>query len=173
MEIVYILQVVTICITVVTLAVNVFVTLITSRQSNYNKIITKSRLEFLKRNRDNAAQFAAEAKNIALKLKCADKTVDMKTLYFSYEQICIALKPYNAIDNKILDAGKTVLSLVEQSILDGELNSELINSINEFVKLINIYDDADWKFIKQQFNSTNKKSEDFDDICDKIIKKYQ
>lgn len=52
------------------------------------------------------------------------------------------------------------------------LDATLQGEIDEFSKLFNIYDDADWKFIKQQFNSTNKKSADFDKICDEIKSKY-
>lgn len=172
MDIVYVLQVVTICISTLTLIINVLVTTIVNKQKNYNEIITSSRLDFMKNNRDNAAKFAAEAKNIALNLKCRNTLSDLSSLYFPFEQIKIALKPYNHIDKQILDAAQNVLSLIEQSVIDGTLNNSLTDSIDEFVKLINIYDDADWKFIKQQFNSTNKKSEDFDKICNDILLKY-
>lgn len=172
MDIVYILQVVTICISTLTLIINVLVTTIANKQKNYNEIITSSRLDFMKNNRDNAAKFAAEADNVALKLNCGNILSDLSSLYISFEQIRIALKPYNSIDKNILDAGQKVLSLIEQSVIAGTLSNSLSDSIDEFVRLVNIYDDADWKFIKQQFNSTNKKSEDFDKICNDISLRY-
>ena len=172
MDIVYILQVVTICISTLTLIINVLVTTFANRQKNYNEIITSSRLEFMLNNRNNAAKFAAEAKNVALKIKCGNNSIDLSSLYLSFEQIHIALKPYNLIDKNILDAGERVLALTEQSVIEVSLNNSLSDAVDEFVKLINIYDDADWKFIKQQFNSTRRKSADFDKICDDIKMKY-
>lgn len=172
METVYILQIVTICITAITLIVNVLITLITGKQSNYNKIITESRLNFLAHNRENAAKFAAEAKSIALLLQSGKKPVDVKALYLAYEHICIALKTYNEIDKKIIDACNAVIASVEKSLLENKLDGALNGAIEEFVRLVNIYDDADWKFIKQQFNSTNKNSADFDRICDEVSSRY-
>ncbi|MDE7405412.1 MAG: hypothetical protein K2M89_00875 [Clostridiales bacterium] len=172
METVYILQVVTISITVLTLIVNVLITILTNRQKNYNEIITSSRIEFMKSNRDNAARFTAEAKNIAFLLKSGKSEINLKMLYKYFEYLCISLKVYNAIDNEIIDSGKRVIDLVEQSILGGNLQNELFDAIDKFSRLINIYDDADWKFIKQQFNSTNKNSADFDKICNDIKSKY-
>jgi len=173
METVYILQIITICITALSLFINVFITLKTSKQENYNNIITKSRLEFMNQDRKNAAQFVAEAKNIVAMMKCGKNVTDLKPLYYSFAQISIALKPYNSIDKQILDSGKQVLSLAEQSVINASLDDKLSIQIDEFVHLINVYDDADWKFIKQQFNSSNKKSEDFDNICDYVMSKYQ
>ncbi len=172
METVYILQVVTISITVLTLIVNVLITILTNRQKNYNEIITSSRIEFMKSNRDNAARFTAEAKNIAFLLKSGKSEINLKMLYKYFEYLCISLKVYNAIDNEIINSGKRVIDLVEQSILGGNLQNELFDAIDKFSRLINIYDDADWKFIKQQFNSTNKNSADFDKICNDIKSKY-
>lgn len=173
MDTVYILQIVTICLTALSLLVNVVVTLRTSKQENYNNIITTSRLNFMNQNRNNATQFVAEAKSIVLMLKCKKNDIDLKPLYYSFSQISIALKSYNSIDKEILDAGNNVVSLVEQSISKGSLDEALLTKINEFSRLINIYDDADWKFIKQQYNSSNKKSEEFDKICDDVITKYR
>ena len=172
MDTVYILQVVTICITALTLGINVLVTLITNKQKNYNEIITQNRIEFMLRNRDNAAKFTAEARDIMLKLKRKDNSVEVKNLYLAFEQICLVLKPYNSIDKEIINAGNNIIALIEHSLLDGCLNNSLPEAINEFAKLFNIYDDADWKFIKQQFNSTNKSSDDFDKICNEIKSKY-
>ena len=172
MDTVYILQIVTICITALTLVINVFVTLITNKQKNYNEIITTNRIEFMLRNRDNAAKFTAEAKNIILQLKSGNSSIDLKCLYLSFEQICLVLKPYNSIDKDIINAGQKVINLIEQSVLDGKLNELLSDAVNEFANLFNIYDDADWKFIKSQFNSTNKNSADFDKICDEIKSRY-
>ncbi len=172
MDTVYVLQIITICITALSLFINVFVTLRTSKQENYNNIITTSRLNFMNQNRNNAAQFIAEAKNVAMMLKCKKKDIDLKPLYYSFSQISIALKSYNFIDKEILDAGNNVLGLAEKSIFNGSLDETLLTKINEFSHLINIYDDADWKFIKQQYNSSNKKSEEFDKICDDITKRY-
>lgn len=173
MDTVYILQVVTICLTALSLLVNVVVTLRTSKQENYNNIITTSRLNFMNQNRNNAAQFVSEAKSIALMLKCKKKDIDLKPLYYAFTQISIALKSYNSIDKDILDAGNNVVTLIEQSISNGSLDETLSAQIEEFSRLINIYDDADWKFIKQQYNSSNKKSEEFDKICDNVITKYR
>ena len=172
MEIVYILQIITICITALTFVVNVLITLITNKQKNYNEIITNNRIEFMLRNRDNATQFIAEARYLIFKLKNGECSIDLKPLYLSYEQICMALKPYNSIDNEIITAGKNVLELAEESVLKGHLNDSLLDAVNKFARLFNIYDDADWKFIKQQFNSTHKKSADFDKICEEIKIKY-
>jgi len=173
MDTVYILQIVTICLTALSLLVNVVVTLRTSKQENYNNIITTSRLNFMNQNRNNAAQFVAEAKSIVLMLKSKKRDIDLKPLYYSFSQIEIALKSYNSIDKEILDAGSNVVALVEQSISKGSLHEALPTQIDEFSHLINIYDDADWKFIKQQYNSSNKKSEEFDKICDDVIAKYK
>lgn len=173
METVYILQIVTISITAITLIINVLVTLMTNTQKNYNEIITTSRLEFLAHNRNNAAEFISEAKNIALLLKSGANPIDVKPLYLAFEQICIALKPYNAFDKEIIDVGKKITSLIEQSVLAGHLNESLGDAIGKFAHLFNIYDDADWKFIKQQFNSTHKNSDDFDKICADILLKYK
>ena len=173
MDTVYILQVVTICVTALTLVINVLVTLLTNKQKNYNEIITNSRLEFMVSNRNNATKFIAEAKSIALMLKSGSTVIDVKPLYTYFEQIRIALKTYNAIDKEIVCAGNLIVSLVEQSVLNGQPEEGLTESIEEFSKLFNIYDDADWKFIKQQFNSTNRKSEDFDKICSEIKSRYQ
>lgn len=173
MDTVYILQIITICLTALTLVINVLVTLITNRQKNYNEIITSSRLEFMVRNRENASKFIAEAKNIGLMLKCGKSQIDVKPLYTYFEQLGISLKTYNDIDEKIICVGKRVIGLVEQSVLSGNPQNELSDAIDEFSRLVNIYDDADWKFIKQQFNSTTKKSEDFDKICDDIQSKYK
>lgn len=172
METVYILQIVTISITVLTLIVNVLVTALTNRQKNYNEIITNSRIEFMKSNRNNAAKFTAEAKNIVYLLKSGKSEINLKTLYVYFEYLSISLKVYNAIDNEIIDSGKRVIDLVEQSVLCGSLQNDLLDAIDKFSRLINIYDDADWKFIKQQFNSTNKNSDDFDKICNDIKSKY-
>ena len=163
----------TICITVVTLVVNVLITLIISKQENYNQIITNSRLKFMADNRTNAATFTAEARNIAFMLKGGNSQIDLKPLYLAFEQIRLALKPYNDIDKKIIDAGNSVVALVEQSVAENKLNEGLFDAVESFVQLVNIYDDADWKFIKQQFNSTNKKSKDFDNICDDVMSKYK
>lgn len=172
MDTVYILQVITICITALTVVINVLVTSITNRQKNYNEIITESRLEFMQNNRNNAANFTAEAKNIILKLNCGKNEIDVKDLYTAFERICLALKPYNAIDKEITDAGRHVVNLIERSVIKNRPDGELTAAVNEFEKLFNIYDDADWKFIKQQFNTTKKKSEDFDKICNDIKAKY-
>lgn len=168
MDTVYVLQIITISLTAITLIINVLVTLMTNKQKNYNEIITSSRLDFMTRNRDNAAKFVAEAKSIELALKCKVNQIDAKSLYLAFEQICIALKPYNSIDKEIIDAGKNVVAIIEQSIVSQQFNESLSEAINKFEQLFNIYDDADWKFIKQQFNSTNKTSVDFDKICDDI-----
>lgn len=173
MEIVYILQIITICITALTLVINVLITLITNKQRNYNEIITTNRIEFMLRNRDNAAKFTAEAKNIILQLKSGNCSIDLKSLYLSFEQICLALKPYNSIDKDIITAGEKVVNLIETSVLDGKLNELAVAAVDEFANLFNIYDDADWKFIKAQFNSTHKNSDDFDKICEQIKSKYQ
>lgn len=172
MDTIYILQIITIVITVITLIINVFVTLKTSKQENYNSIITKSRLDFMNQDRISSAQFIAEAKNIALMIKNGNNSMDLKPLYYAFTQISIALKPYNTMEKKILDSGNGIIDLIEQSITNSKLDQTLSTRIDEFVRLINIYDDADWKFIKQQFNSTKKKSEDFDKICEDIISKY-
>ncbi len=172
MDTVYILQVVTICITALTLGINVLVTLITNKQKNYNEIITLNRIEFMLRNRDNAAKFIAEAKDITLKLKRKDSSFDVKNLYVAFEQLCLVLKPYNSIDKEIITAGNNVIASIEQSLTGGRLDDSLPEAINEFAKLFNIYDDADWKFIKQQFNSTSKNSDDFDKICNEIKSRY-
>ena len=172
MEIVYILQIVTICITALTLVINVLITVLTNKQKNYNEIITNSRLEFMLRNRDNATRFIAEAKNIVLNPKWRNNVLDLKPLYTHFEQICMALKPYNTIDEEIIAAGNRIIELTEQAVLSKSLNEELPETIKEFARLVNIYDDADWKFIKQQFNTTTKKSEDFDKICNDIKAKY-
>jgi len=172
METVYILQIVTICITTLTLIINVLVTLITNKQKNYNEIITNNRIAFMLRNRDNATKFLAEAKDLIFKLKSGSNSIDLKPIYLSHEQICLALKPYNNIDKNIITVSNMVIELAEQSVLSRCLNDSLSDAVNEFAKLINIYDDADWKFIKEQFNSTNKKSADFDKICEEIMIKY-
>lgn len=172
METVYILQIVTISITAITLAINVLITTLTNKQKNYNEIITSSRIDFMMRNREYSAKFTAEAKNIVLLLKCGKSEIDLKMLYTYLEQLCISLKAYNDIDKEIIDCGNRVINLVEQSILNANLQSELSNEIDKFSHLFNIYDDADWRFIKQQFNSTNKNSEDFDRICNDIKAKY-
>lgn len=172
METVYILQVVTICITALTLVINVLITLKTSRQNNYNKIITESRLEFMRQNRINATQFIAEANNIVFSLKQKNNKIDLKPLYCSFAHLRVALKSYNDIESEILGTGNNILLSVEKSINDNVIDGDLITQIEAFTHLINIYDDADWKFIKLQFNSSNKKSEDFDDICNEIKSKY-
>lgn len=173
METVYILQIVTISITVVTLLANILVTLFTNRQKNYNEIITTSRLEFMKSNRDNAASFVAEAKNIAFLIKTKNKQIDLKPLYNAHAQICLALKSYNAIDKEIITVANRVVALTEQSVAENKPNDNIAYAIGQFERLINIYDDADWKFIKQQFNSTSKNSADFDELCNQIKSKYR
>lgn len=173
MDTVFILQVVTISITVLTLVVNVLVTTLANKQKNYNEIITNSRLDFMKSNRDNAAKFTAEARNIVLMFQSGNYNIDVKPLYTYFEQLSIALKTYNSIDNEIITAGNRVVGLIEQSVINKKSNDELPKAIKEFSDLINIYDDADWRFIKKQFNSTTKKSEDFDEICNEVKKKYR
>lgn len=172
METVYILQIVTISITALTLVINVLITILTNKQKNYNEIITSSRIKFMMNNRENSAKFIAEARNIVLLLKRGKSEIDVKMLYAYYEQLCISLKVYNDIDSKIVGSGKRVIDLIEQSIIIGSLQNELPDTIDNFSHLINIYDDADWKFIKQQFNSTKKKSADFDKICTELKSKY-
>ncbi|MBD5636397.1 MAG: hypothetical protein HDP28_01060, partial [Clostridia bacterium] len=125
METVYILQIVTICITALTLVINVLVTLFTNKQKNYNEIITNSRLDFMRSNRDNAAKFIAEARSIALSLKSGKQDIDLKSLYLAFEQLNIALKTYNEIDNEIILAGNRVIALVEQSIIDKKIDDNL------------------------------------------------
>ncbi|MCH5155663.1 MAG: hypothetical protein J1F69_03570 [Clostridiales bacterium] len=173
METVYILQIVTISVAVVTLLINVFITLTTAKQKNYNEIITTSRLEFMKSNRDNAAAFIAEAKNIAFLLRGKNKQIDLKPLYGAHAQICLALKEYNDIDKEITMLADRVLSLTEQAVLENKFNENISAAIEQFERIINIYDDADWQFIKQQFNSTSKNSADFDKICEQIKAKYK
>lgn len=172
METVYILQIVTISITALTLVINVLVTTLSNRQKNYNEIITNSRIEFMKSNRENSARFTAEARNIVLLLKRGKSEIDLKSLYAYFEQLCISLKTYNDIDKAIIDSGRRVIDLIERSIVGGSLQSELPDAIDKFSHLFNIYDDADWQFIKQQFNSTTKQSKDFDKLCGEIGSKY-
>ncbi len=173
MDTVYlILQVVTISITALTLGINVFITIITNKQKNYNEVITNNRIEFLMRNRESMSKFIAEARNFIMSFKLGNKTVNIKPLYSYFEQICITLKTYNEIDREIVDAGKKIIDLTEKSILNEALSDDLSDAIDKFSLLVNIYDDADWKFIKQQFNSTNKTSDDFDKMCEDIKTKY-
>jgi len=173
METVYILQIITICLTAFSLFINVLITLKTNKQENYNNIITKSRLDFMNQDRINAAQFIAEAKNIATLVNCKKAAIDLKPLFYSFAQINIALKPYNEMERKILDVGQSIVDSAEKSVIDKHLDETYLARIDEFTQLINIYDDADWKFIKQQFNSSNKNSEDFDRICDYVMSKYK
>lgn len=173
METVYILQIVTICITACTVFLNVIMTMVTNKQKNYNEVITNSRIEFMTRNRESAANFAAEAKSLAFALKLGRDKIDVKPLYAHFERIRIALRPYYAFDGEIIASGDDVIRLIEQAVLCGTANEEIYAAIEKFERLINIYDDADWKFIKTQFNSTSKKSCDFDDICAEIKSKYE
>ncbi len=119
MDTVYlILQVVTISITALTLGINVFITIITNKQKNYNEVITNNRIEFLMRNRESMSKFIAEARNFIMSFKLGNKTVNIKPLYSYFEQICITLKTYNEIDREIVDAGKKIIDLTEKSILN-------------------------------------------------------
>ncbi len=173
MDTVYLLQVITISITVLTLVINALITWFSNRQKNYNGIITNSRLDFMKRNRENSSIFIAEVRNVVFMLKCGKNEIDIKNIYYYFEQLSVSLKTYNKIDKKIDDTGKLIIEMIEKSIQSKEAKDGLIDVIDDFSRLINIYDDADWKFIKQQFNSTSKKSEDFDKICDEVLSKYK
>lgn len=175
METVYILQIITIGITLISLVANICVTIFENRKTNYVEIITSSRLEFMKNNRTEAASFIVLCRKFALGMR-SDHSYDIDKiddLYMSFEKIKLFLKPCYSIDSRIIKSGEKIVSSIEDAVLKKEIDINVfLSEINVFEKLFSVYDAADWKFVKEQFNGKNGKSMHFDEICDEFERKF-
>lgn len=171
MQIVYILQIITIIVSVVNIAMTMLVSIYTNRVQNIAKTIANQRLKFLQEYREKSSELLTLC-SPRLLCECHDFDTVRNIVLVSYELKNIFKGCYPE-ERRILEQ---IDNVVECALLykdNMELENELNHSILTLYNLINIYDLAYWRFIIDQTSGSKYKVDDFDSYYKEAEKRYK
>jgi hypothetical protein len=173
MEIVYILQVITISVSIISVFINAFLTLSVNKRKQISDTVAKQRLLFLQQYRNLFSQIIAlcdvnsimfcEQKNFYFEL--CEKIIKLKILF---KRIYSQEKELLYQIDKLRDCAITFY----QSNADVKNMNALKDQVDTLYQLIDIYDLAYWRFIINQASGKNVESDNFDKIYEKVKKEY-
>ena len=163
METVYILQIITIVVSVFSVISTVVVNLITNKSNNVSNIVANQRLSFLQEYRKKSSlllalcspSILAEKKNDYLERQIILTSYELKNIFKGcYEEERVILNKIDAVVNIAMRFRKNPENTELQAILE-QANAELF-------QVINVYDLAYWRFIIDQSSGKKYKVDDFD-----------
>ena len=166
---VLILQIVTIVVSVCTLAFNLLSTSRENSKKNYIKVVTEQRLKNKSIIRDNIKNLLAYSNAHTLD-SLTDETV--KKCAESAAAIETVLKDVYPEDNEVLKAVNNLVSEIAKQLATGNNAQAVACARQKVLREFSVYDLADWRFIKQQSTGRKTDTDDFDKIYKDTLKKF-
>lgn len=162
MEVVYILQIITIAVSIVSVVSSVIVSVKTNKTQNIAKIVANQRLIFLQQYREKSSLLLTLCSPEIIS-GAQDGSFERELLQTSYELKSIFKACYKQ-ESELL---RLIDTVVENAFLFKKTNSaedkdRLNEAIKQLFRLINIYDVAYWRFIIDQTSGKNYKIDNFD-----------
>ena len=163
METVYVLQIVTILVSVINIIFTLLVSIYTNRAQNVANIVAKQRLVFLQQYREKSSLLLTLCTPDVL-ARSSDTHFEKELLQISFELKSLFKQCYDEENLILLEIDKVVSTALEFKENTGNLsNRENLNrSIQHLFLLINTYDLAYWRFIIDQASGRRYKVDDFD-----------
>lgn len=173
MDIVIILQIITITVSVVSMILGVVNVISENNKNRYLEIVTNNRVEN-KKKVQGAAKIILTATQEVL-LSEADLST-LKEAAGALSEMTVVLKDIYPQENKLLKIGDRLLADYKMFVENKnsvEYRNRVLQSREDFYTEFSIYDLADWQFIKNQFSGKKANAQDFDNIYEEIQGKYK
>lgn len=173
METVYILQAITIVVSVVSVGLNVMISILTNNRKQISDIVAKRRLNHLQQYRTGISKLAAICNPEAIvsnEIKAFNYTLSSEIM-----KLAIIFKgvyrPEQEILSEIEQLKKIALAFYSEQN-NKELKNQLETQLEKLVDLINIYDLAYWRFIINQATGKNISNDFFGKFYEKARNDY-
>ncbi len=155
MDIVIILQIITIGISLITLVSNAVITINENRKKNYLDLTTSYRIEVLTKTRELMSNIVTLANPMVCR-NAAGNNEYIKELVKIKTDLDIILKDINEEELELKKLVGDIVGDVYNYLNNPDLEKEeyINHKLEKLLYLYSIYDSADWKFIKMQ--STGK-----------------
>lgn len=168
MDIIIILQIITIVVSIIALLINSYITVETNKANQISEVVAKQRITFLEKIRSSYAKINTICNPIILKNSNKNKIV--KEIIFEISSLSILFRKNFDIDKRLVDKLDAIQEASFQYIeVQNDVNSAtLLELLKEFSGMVTLYDLAYWQYIINQANGRNYDGESFDDIYDSM-----
>ena len=167
---VLILQIVTILVSVGSLAFNLISNSLENSKNNYIKVATEQRIKNKSIVRDSVANLLAYSNLQTLRFINEDT---LKKSAASIATIEAVLKDVYSEDRRVLNAANNLIVEMAKQVNDGNNEEALSIARNNLLYEFSVYDLADWTFIKKQATGKKTDSSEFDEIYRNIRNEYK
>lgn len=158
---VLILQIVTIIVSVSSLAFNLICTRLENSKKNYIKVVTEQRLKNKAIVRESVKNLIAYSNTQTLHLLNEDTLTKGVESAAAIETV---LKDVYPEDSCVLIAANELIVEMAKQLKDGNNEQSVSDAREKLLYEFSVYDLADWRFIKRQANGNKIDGVDFDEI---------
>ena len=173
MDIVIILQIITIAISVISMVLGIVNVISENNKARYLEIVTTNRIANKKKVQDAASRILTVTQEALLS---ESNMAAVKEAAGALSEMSVVLKDVYPQENKLLELGRKLVSDYKAFVdhkNDAEYQNKVLQSRQEFYIAFSIYDLADWRFIKNQFSGKKASAKDFDDIYEDTQREYE
>lgn len=174
MDIVVILQIITVAISVLSVVINVIITKSESRQEHYIQITTEQRREIYNSNKKATAEVISVCLPACImEIKKNGKPYKTELSSRATTLMCSFKQVYKEENDIILALSELCNSAFKYYDTPSDDTKEcLLAKLSTFYKLASAYDLADWKFLKRQSVGKEMGSDEFDEILAQTMRTY-